>query len=83
MENNWKLIIGKRLGEIDDAYYPNMDSTEYAYMEEAILDLMNLVFEATKKECADKADTKRECNFLGEEWIIDKDSILNINKPNL
>ena len=81
MENNWGEFAFSLM-------YKHIDSSVLnEYLEEVIqntvLEAMNLVFEATKKECADKADTKREYNFLGEEWIIDKESILNINKPNL
>ena len=77
MENNWKEKA-KEIAErnIEDCF-------EIENITRAMLEFGNLVFESTKEECADKADTKRECNFLGEEWIIDKDSILNINKPNL
>ena len=81
MKNNWKEkaeTLATLYLEYSDEY-----STEFNNCVNAILKGMDLVFEATKKECADKADTKREYNFLGEEWIIDKDSILNINKPDL
>jgi hypothetical protein len=46
------------------------------------LDAMNEVFEATKEECADKAETVLDCigNYT---HVIDKESILTIQKPNL
>ena len=54
-------------------------STEFNNCVNAILKGMDLVFEATKKECADKSEAKFQ--FFTKENV--KESILNINKPNL
>lgn len=69
MENNWKEKAEEIL-----PYYINMDREEVI---DAMLEAMNLVFEATKKECADRAEA--DSPYHG----VDKESILNINKPNL
>ena len=58
---------------------------------DSILEAMNLVFEATKKEYADKArvlNTKEEDILDAKGYtrvfrIVNEESILNINKPNL
>ena len=54
-------------------------STEFNNCVNAILKGMDLVFEATKKECTHKSEAKFQ--FFTKENV--KESILNINKPNL
>ena len=95
MENNWK----EKIDEILDYLYNHGNSIELfsrTDVKETMLEVMDLVFEATKKECADKA----RFNLLKDDKIItellthsssednywfnmNKESILNINKPNL
>ena len=96
MENNWKekayeLIAGKvttykTFSETNQKieYFENISVD---YLVNKTLEVMDLVFEATKKEYADKA----ECTYMGKDEVelpiydstIDKESILKINKPNL
>lgn len=85
MENNWRdfaeNLLNKELA--DD----KLNSGLTGEVVDVILQCMNLVFEATKKECADKAELY-ELDYTDEGNIIspvaiDKDSILNINKPNI
>ena len=95
MENNWK----EKIDEILDYLYNHGNSIELfsrTDVKETMLEVMDLVFEATKKKCADKA----RFNLLKDDKIItellthsssednywfnmNKESILNINKPNL
>ena len=90
MENNWKEKINTIALQNGMA---GEDLNIYFY--DTILECMNLVFEATKKECADKADVNfkkpgykeaincYDSNESSQLAYVDKDSILNINKPNL
>ena len=79
MENNWKEKI-KTIIKSKETYSKDYSTLSLSDVEESILEAMNLVFEATKKECADKVN----CNWIGAYFEgVDKDSILNINKPNL
>ena len=85
MENNWtelaKSVLLKHLkkdrGEKVQKLIEIVDHTSEI---NAILECMNLVFEATKQECADNVC----CGYdrTGKKITI-KDSILNIQKPNL
>ena len=89
MENNWK----EKAEEIAETNIE--DCFEIENITRAMLEFGNLVFEATKKECADKAylGTKTEHTYqsfyekerkeMGYTVVIDKESILDINKPNL
>ena len=90
MENNWKEKAEKIFkSEFNLGVEPteNELTLDWEYIWKATEKCMNLVFEATKKECADKA----ECNYMGKDETelpiydstVDKESILNINKPNL
>lgn len=79
MENNWKEKA-EQLATFYLEYSKN--SLEYINCVNAILKGMNLIFEATKKECANKAECVHiSCSIGGS--IVDKESVLNINKPNL
>ena len=95
MENNWKekayqLIVGKvttykTFSETNQKieYFENISVD---YLVNKTLEAMNLVFEATKKECADKAEMTGIAygdSTAITDYAIDKESILNINKPNL
>ena len=99
MENNWKekayeLIAGKvttykTFSETNQKieYFENISVD---YLVNKTLEVMDLVFEATKKECADRAKIKwvKDTNdFYGgydlDKTNINKESILNIKKPNL
>lgn len=92
-KNEFNLGTKPKEGEI---------TLDWKYIWKAVEKCMNLVFEATKKECANKAklqaiDCINKNNILlysditkllekeGYDWDIDvdKESILNINKPNL
>lgn len=97
MEDNWKEKIRDELN--------NKYTFQNKTLEKLILNLMERVFEATKKECANKAKMSGYDNFNdklehfvddeytifdkdNEELIyvqinIDKESILNIEKPNI
>ena len=91
MENNWKekayeLIAGKvttykTFSETNQKieYFENISVD---YLVNKTLEVMDLVFEATKKECADKANCKQE-HYYPRDWVVDKESIRNIKKPNL
>lgn len=79
MKSNWEEKIQRHLRTNCTI---NSDGGEEIFYEEnnviqQIKVLMNLVFEATKKECAD--------NFyiVGGSYKEMKESILNMNKPNL
>ena len=84
MENNWGEFAFSLM-------YKHIDSSVLnEYLEEVIqntvLEAMNLVFEATKKECADKAEMTGIAygdSTAITDYAINKESILNINKPNL
>ena len=84
MKNNWKEkaeTLATLYLEYSDEY-----STEFNNCVNAILKGMDLVFEATKKECADKAEMTGVAygdSTAITDYVIDKESILNINKPNL
>jgi hypothetical protein len=87
MENNWKEKAEELLRE---QFSVKLEENELFYDEtsciDTILEAMNLVFEATKKECANKAElTDFASEFLQEgcNEAIDRESILNINKPNI
>ena len=76
MENNWKEVIDK---VFEETFIYETDFDAKDDIQDYTFKLMNLVFEATKKECADKAEAKFK--FFTKENV--KESILNINKPNL
>ena len=71
--NNWK----EKAREIAiDVEYINPDGSfkkEEDVIVECMLKAMDLVFEATKKECS----------YISELFKEQSESILNINKPNL
>lgn len=73
MENNWKEKA-KEIAErnIEDCF-------EIENITRAMLEFGNLVFESTKKECADKSEAKFQ--FFTKKNV--KESVRNINKPNL
>ena len=84
MKNNWKEKA-KEIAErnIEDCF-------EIENITRAMLEFGNLVFEATKKECADSAKikwVKDTDDFYGgydlDKTNINKESILNIKKPKL
>ena len=79
MENNWKEVIDK---VFEETFIYETDFDAKDDIQDYTFKLMNLVFEATKKECADKAEVK-DNNTTCEIFQVDKESILNINKPNL
>jgi hypothetical protein len=86
MENNWKEVAEHLAKNWLD--YIDETSSEFDNCVGAIEEAMNLVFEATKKECADKAQILEDDNYFKSERLdiensINKNSILNINKPNL
>jgi hypothetical protein len=84
MENNWKEKAIEILQR--DIVKYNEPSRELYLVVNSMLEAMNLVFEATKKECVAKVKlTEFAQEFLqeGANEGINKDSILNINKPNL
>jgi uncharacterized protein (DUF1697 family) len=85
MENNWKE-------KVKEIYNKNVKSIlDDEGRMEAFLEFGNLVFEATKKECADKAEVRKyyenhedfKNKKLTDDTVVNKDSILNIEKPNL
>jgi hypothetical protein len=71
MENNWKeKILNEFILDIkNDTRFSKQEIKELVDRFEIF---GNLVFETTKKECAEEAGD-----------LYDKDSILNIKKPNL
>ena len=73
MENNWKEKA-KEIAErnIEDCF-------EIENITRAMLEFGNLVFESTKEECADKSEAKFQ--FFTKKNV--KQSVRNINKPNL
>lgn len=110
MGNNWKEKIKEILhNNAIDVESFNLKGSDYDLSDKydcnnliiAMVEFGNLVFEATKKECADKANLNRELEDSGPGIIdiheifaydvfykdgtvtVNKDSILNINKPNL
>ena len=46
-------------------------------IEEFMIEFAQLHVKAALENAAEKAKTKKEYNFLGEEWNVDKQSILN------
>ena len=98
MENNWKEKAEKIFkSEFNLGVEPteNELTLDWEYIWKATEKCMNLVFEATKKECADKANvskenlkngTKYSAYMVGDlefNYKVDKESILNIKTPNL
>ena len=92
MENNWKEIaeeIFKNEFNLDIEPKEGEITLDWNYIWKATEKCMNLVFEATKQECADKAKIKHqeyetsEYTYSENDFEINKESILNINKPNL
>ena len=86
MENNWKEVREKQL----NYYVTEVEGQQMIFKDDAlnvIKSLMELVFEATKRECADAAEAYKEGafgNYYGRNDVkVDKESILNIEKPNL
>jgi hypothetical protein len=91
----------KSLVDIDaivDAQVTDPNNIALINSVNVLLKFGDMVFEATKKECADNikiGEKDKEFNEIlcyyefpyllnnGNELIIDKESILNINKPNL
>ena len=73
MENNWREKAEHVLKEND--VHKLLTTTTFNCSIDAILDCMNLVFEATKKECADSLNINPNDNLVKR--------ILNIKKPNL
>ena len=98
MENNWKEKI-KTIIKSKETYSKDYSTLSLSDVEESILEAMNLVFEATKQECADKVlinttdwigkySSVKELELYKSNEdpttvIVDEKSILNINKPNL
>ena len=89
IENNWKEkclnLLEIKYGKIDlENKTNNINGNFWKGIIDNMLEFGNLVFEATKKECADKAelDYTKHCD-CGNCSDVDKESILNINKPNL
>jgi hypothetical protein len=83
MENNWKEtaeVIFKNEFNLGTTPMDGEITLNWEYIWKAVEKCMNLVFEATKKECADKAEVVFIPN-LGN--IVYIKSILNINKLNL
>ena len=81
MENNWKEFAEEIL--IKNVSYIKHSVNEDLFIN-ALLEFGNLVFEATKKECADKARSSDTITEDGDFiYFVVKESILNINKPNL
>lgn len=86
MENNWRKIALEVLQDNhsnpNGYLYRNYNQSDCI---DAMLEFGNLVFEATKKECADKAESKLvyHSNHDDPHDEVNKESILNINKPNL
>lgn len=87
MENNWRdRIEGLIHNNCTNFGNSAADLYEFKEIVEVVIKFGNLVFEATKKECADKVTlTEFASEFLQEgcNEAINKESILNINKPNL
>jgi len=88
MENNWR----EKIVELYNFTTRKSDTfSEKGFNRYEIYELIelfgNLVFEATKKECADKAayNIKEDAvMYVPYKSIsINKESILNIQKPNL
>ena len=99
MENNWEKVVEKIILKSWEDYvntdekYAKLPQEEInnwiARLQEYALNpvligitlkAMNLVFEATKKECADNVDN---CYDTKGRIVQNKESILNIEKPNL
>lgn len=88
MEDNWKEKIKElftlNYHTIMVGYSHEEDLVDEESFTNALLEFGNLVFEATKKECAKKAKTEvDDTDEYNIEIFVDKDSILNIEKPNL
>lgn len=102
MENNWKEkclnLLEIKYGKIDlENKTKNINGNFWKGIIDNMLEFGNLVFEATKKECADKANLKCHCRVDSMQsdtiwdkaqddynnYTVNKESILNINKPNL
>jgi hypothetical protein len=86
IENNWKDKIIELLKKDTNTGQFEIHGTIEEVVS-VILEFGNLVFEATKKECADKAayNIKEDAvMYVPYKSIsINKESILNIQKPNL
>ena len=82
----------------EEGYNNYFTAMQRNIIRKAMLEFGNLVFEATKKECADKVRVfdyrktdldegevpdKEDIIWMGKVFAIDKESISNINKPNL
>ena len=74
MENNWEQTAKDVFNKYVGHRYPSKAELD------TILYCMNLVFVATKKECANKAEIYIDTN---DNQSVDKLSILEIQKPNL
>jgi len=99
MKNNWKKVAEKILEDETSIELQNFldinkgilgNKIHKDHILDAILEFGNLVFEATKKECAEKASIDEvgleydDNSMVYDASIsIDENSILNIEKPNL
>ena len=84
MENNWKekaeeILMNHKLKGKTKTMKKFLPLVDYGDEVEAMLEFGNLVFESTKEECADKSEAKFQ--FFTKKNV--KESVRNINKPNL
>jgi hypothetical protein len=86
MENNWLEKAEELLKEsITDSEGHICRNYNKSDVLDAMLEAMNLVFEATKKKCSEEVSldyNSGSCRECGDN-LVDKESILNIEKPNL
>lgn len=78
MENNWRGLAEEILKR--NTKFDSFDTSMFNASLDSMLEAMDLVFEATKKECANKSEWNYDIN--GNKVTIEQ-NILNINKPNL
>ena len=86
MENNWKEKLNSLLTNSTECWNGQGNLFHREDIINTMLEFGNLVFEATKRECADKAEMTGIAygdSTSITDYAIDKESILNINKPNL
>ena len=82
--NNWQEIAEElAIINIDDDVLFHCNTGKEQIVD-TILQAMGLVFESTKQKCAKEAEIIDLRNLeSSEDFMVDSDSIFNIDKPNL
>ena len=89
MDNNWKDVaetIFKQKFGLATEPKENEITLDWEFVWQATEQCMNLVFEATKKQCADNAEMTGITygnDKSVSDYEVSRESILNVTKPNL